>query len=224
MTPLDHFRRMPQDQRMQAYRIVDYDTKEWTWYEPRAAQLVLREAMRKHNRVLVPKARRLGASTEVEAYLFDALLMADRPLPIATMAHVDRAAKNIAGMLRGMYDGLPAGLRPKASKLNDSQIVLEESGANQTVYMAGAHGQPAWVDIPRARGRCSRQRVARLLPVLGAAPCLRRSGEPRLHGHRHRAGADGGSRLDAAPGGLASAEDRDAGDPQVHSRVPAHRR
>lgn len=140
MTPLDHFRRMPQDQRMQAYRIVDYDTKEWTWYEPRAAQLVLREAMRKHNRILVPKARRLGASTEVEAYLFDALLMADRPLPIATMAHVDRAAKNIAGMLRGMYDGLPAGLRPKASKLNDSQIVLEESGANQTVYMAGAHG------------------------------------------------------------------------------------
>ncbi len=140
MSALDQFRQLPQDTRMRAYRIVDYDTKEWTYYEPRAAQLVLREAMRRHNRILVPKARRLGASTEVEAFLFDALLMADRPLPVASMAHVDRAAKNIANMLRGMYMGLPEQMRPKASKINDSTLVLKDSGANQTVYMAGARG------------------------------------------------------------------------------------
>ena len=140
MTPLDLFRQMPQDQRMRAYRIVDYDTKDWTYYEPRPAQLILREAMRRHNRILVPKARRLGASTEVEAFMFDALIMADNPLPVASMAHVDRAARNIGGMLRGMYMGLPEELRPAHSKMNDSQLVLKESGASQSIYMAGGRG------------------------------------------------------------------------------------
>ena len=140
MTALDQFRQLPQDTRMRAYRIVDYDTKDWVWYEPRAAQLVLREAMRKHNRILVPKARRLGASTEIEAFLFDALLMADRPLPLASMAHVDRAARNIGGMLRGMYEGLPEEVRPVASKMNEYELVLKDSGAKQTVYMAGGRG------------------------------------------------------------------------------------
>lgn len=125
---------------MRAFRIVDYDTKAWVWYEPRPAQLVLREAMRKHNRIIVPKARRLGASTEVEAFLFDALLMADKPLPLASMAHVDRAARNIGGMLRGMYEGLPEELRPASTKMNEYELVLKDSGAKQTVYMAGGRG------------------------------------------------------------------------------------
>jgi hypothetical protein len=140
LTPLEQFRQLPQDTRMRAFRIVDYDTKQWVWYEPRAAQLVLREAMRTHNRIIVPKARRLGASTEVEAFLFDALLMADNPLPLASMAHVDRAARNIGGMLRGMYEGLPAEIRPQSSKMNEYELVLKESGAKQTVYMAGGRG------------------------------------------------------------------------------------
>ena len=140
MSALDQFRALPQDTRMRAFRIVDYDTKQWVWYEPRPAQLVLREAMKNHNRVIVPKARRLGASTEVEAFLFDALLMADKPLPLASMAHVDRAARNIGGMLRGMYEGLPAEIRPASAKLNEYELVLKDSGAKQTVYMAGGRG------------------------------------------------------------------------------------
>jgi len=125
---------------MRLLRIRDQATKQVVFYQPRAAQLVLRRAMLEHNRVIVPKARRLGASTEVEALFVDKMLMADRPLPLQTWAHREESARTIAGMARSMIEGLPPELGIRTKKMNESQLVLDGSGASQLILTARGHG------------------------------------------------------------------------------------
>jgi hypothetical protein len=112
-------------------------TKDNLW----PAQLALLAQLISGKDTLVVKARQMGISTLVAAYLFHCWLTADRQITIGIISHKLASAKHLFGIYRSFYDQLPAPVRKQYPLSIDSaqRITLAHSGATILCESTGSN-------------------------------------------------------------------------------------
>jgi hypothetical protein len=88
-------------------------------------------------RDLILKARQLGISTAVQAWLFKTAV--SQTVRVVTFTHLDTSTTFLRAMTRLFYDQLPAAKKPKRSTANAT--LTEYPGTNSTIF-TGTAGSP----------------------------------------------------------------------------------
>jgi len=118
-------------------RIYNKAERRMEVFEPTPEQWRLFEALLKHNRVLVLKARQIGVSTLVRAFFFWRQYTADEPLAFGVVSYSDRSAKEMRRTDKRFYDNLPKGFQRKLEVDNTHLTIFEDSKASSASFTAG---------------------------------------------------------------------------------------
>lgn len=112
-----------------------------TNFQMRPPQLKLLELLLTHNQVAVLKARQLGFTTLVIAFLLHRALTCADEYNILTVAHEGAAADRANRMMRVFLENLPAALRPNLLVDNKGELQFAHNGSLLKQGMAGGRSQ-----------------------------------------------------------------------------------
>lgn len=107
---------------------------------PNDEQMEIVEALQAPGDVLVLKGRQIGSSTIICAWMFWKAYTSLEPITLATMSHKAGSAKHLLGIIKWMYEGLPAPMRRPISIDNGSELRFADSGAGIIAVSAEGKG------------------------------------------------------------------------------------
>ena len=108
---------------------------------PNREQLEIIEAFEnKQEHLVILKARQIGSSTIVSAYLFWKWYTSSEPITIAILSHKLASSKHLLEMWFRFYDNLPALLQRPLSVRNTTTMKLADSNAEVIAVSAEGHG------------------------------------------------------------------------------------
>lgn len=103
----------------------------------RPQQEELLEALLKHNRIVVLKARQLGVSTLLRAYFLWKSYMSVEPTQHAIISYTRDSADHLHNMDKGFYLSLPKPLQRKLSKSSARTLQFGDTNAGLRAFTAG---------------------------------------------------------------------------------------
>lgn len=109
-------------------------------FVPTAAQLRLAECLVKNKRVIILKARQIGASTIVRAYFTWKALMSEEPLRLGIMSYTHESAQYLHSLDKTFVEGLPSAMRRPLDSSTSRTIKLKDSGAELRSFTSGMKG------------------------------------------------------------------------------------
>lgn len=108
--------------------------------EPNEEQLKILEALCTGDDTAVLKARQIGSSTIVSAYLFWRLYTATEPVTIAILSHKLASSKHLLEIHKTFYHSLPKFMRRPLSVENTIEMKFADSGASIIAVSAEGKG------------------------------------------------------------------------------------
>ena len=109
-------------------------------FVPTAAQLRLAECLVNNKRVIILKARQIGASTIVRAYFTWKALMSEEPLKMGIMSYTHESAQYLHSLDKTFVEGLPSAMRRPLDSSTSRTIKLKDSGAELRSFTSGMKG------------------------------------------------------------------------------------
>jgi len=106
---------------------------------PNDEQIEIINALQGDSDLLIMKGRQIGSSTIVCAWLFWKAYTSLEPITVATMSHKASSAKHLLGIIKWMYESLPAGLKRPISSDNGGELIFGDTGAG--IIAASAEGK-----------------------------------------------------------------------------------
>ena len=103
-------------------------------------QIRIIEALEKGDDVLVAKARQIGSSTIISAYIFWKTYSSISPITCAILSHKLDSSKRLLKMHKTFYDNLPKALKRGLSCNNTTIMKFEDTGAEIIAVSAGGEG------------------------------------------------------------------------------------
>lgn len=108
---------------------------------PSREQLDIIEAFEnKKEHLVILKARQIGSSTIVSAYLFWKWFTSKEPITIAILSHKLASSKHLLEMWFRFYDNLPPALKRDLAVRNTTSMKLADTGAEVIAVSAEGHG------------------------------------------------------------------------------------
>jgi hypothetical protein len=109
--------------------------------EPSEEQLeIIRSFEGGSNHLVILKARQIGSSTIVSAYLFWKWFISKEPITIAILSHKLASSKHLLEMWFRFYDNLPPALQRELDLRNTTSMRLKDTGAQVIAVSAEGHG------------------------------------------------------------------------------------
>ncbi len=109
-------------------------------FEPNPGQLRLLEALDRHQRVIVVKARQVGISTVCRAHQLHTAYTATEPVALGVLSFHERSARHLRQLDRTWLDGLPALLRRDLEQDSATEARFRDTGASLSSWTAGGRG------------------------------------------------------------------------------------
>lgn len=101
---------------------------------------IIRAFEERDEHLVILKARQIGSSTIVAAYLFWKWFTSKEPITIAILSHKLASSKHLLDMWFRFYDNLPPQLKRNLSIRNTTSMKLEDTGAEVVAVSAEGHG------------------------------------------------------------------------------------
>ena len=106
-------------------------------FVPTPAQIRLARLLLANNRVVILKARQIGASTIVRAFFTWRTLVAREPHVSGIMSYTHESSQFLHGLDKGFVEGLPAALARKLDNSTARTIKLRDTGASLRAFTSG---------------------------------------------------------------------------------------
>ena len=123
---------------IRALTIYNKDKRRLDFFELHREQEILLDALQKHDRIIILKARQLGISTLIRGWMFYQAFFDTEPRTYACIAHTHNAAENLHRIDKTYHNNFP--IKRKLSKENQTEMVFEDSGAQIRTFTAGGKG------------------------------------------------------------------------------------
>ena len=121
-------------------QVFDKNAGKTVPFVPTAPQLALVECLMTSNRVVILKARQIGASTIVRAWFTWKALLADQPVKCGIMSYTHESASYLHGLDKGFVSCLPAALSRKTDRDTARTIKFKDTGAELRSFTSGMKG------------------------------------------------------------------------------------
>ena len=118
--------------------IYNKDKRKLDFFELHREQEELLDALQKHDRIIILKARQLGISTLIRGWMFYQAFMDTEPRTYACIAHTQTASENLHRIDKTYHKNFP--LKRNLSKENQTEMVFADSGATIKTFTAGGKG------------------------------------------------------------------------------------
>lgn len=109
-------------------------------FVPTPAQWRLAECLMANKRVVILKARQIGASTIVRAYFTWKALVSEQPLKMGIMSYTHESAQYLHSLDKGFVEGLPAALGRRLDSSTARTIRFKDTGAELRSFTSGMKG------------------------------------------------------------------------------------
>lgn len=109
-------------------------------FVPTAVQLRLADCLLENKRVIILKARQIGASTIIRAYFTWKALISAEPLRLGIMSYTHESAAYLHSLDRSFVDSLPASMKRKLDSATARTIKFKDTGAELRSFTAGMKG------------------------------------------------------------------------------------
>ena len=109
-------------------------------FVPTVAQKKLIEVLKANNRIVILKARQIGASTIVRAWFSWKALMADEPIKIGIMSYTHESATYLHGLDKGFIGNLPSSISRRVESDTARTIRLKDTQVELKSFTAGMKG------------------------------------------------------------------------------------
>ena len=107
---------------------------------PNEEQMVIIDALEQGEDILTLKARQIGSSTIVVAWLFYKCYTSSEPVTMGLMSHKAASAQHLLKMAKVMLQGLPQPLQRKLSVDKVDEFRFTDTGAGMIAVSAGGKG------------------------------------------------------------------------------------
>lgn len=109
-------------------------------FVPTPEQLRLADVLLNNKRVIILKARQIGASTIVRAYFTWKALLSEEPIHSGIMSLTHESASYLHSLDKGFISSLPSALRRRLDTSNTRTIKFSDTGAQLRSFTAGMKG------------------------------------------------------------------------------------
>lgn len=109
-------------------------------FVPTPAQWRLAECLMSNKRVVILKARQIGASTITRAYFTWKALVSEQPLKMGIMSYTHESAQYLHSLDKGFVEGLPGPLIRKLDSSTARTIKFRDTGAELRSFTSGMKG------------------------------------------------------------------------------------
>jgi len=121
-------------------KVFDKNAGKMVPFTPTSAQWRLAECLMANKRVVILKARQIGASTITRAYFTWKALVAAEPLKMGIMSYTHESAQYLHSLDKGFVEGLPSALARKLDSSTSRTIKFRDTGAELRSFTAGMKG------------------------------------------------------------------------------------
>lgn len=140
--PVELLKRLREDPRafFQFLKVFDKEQNKLVPFVLNGEQEQLLEALQKHRRIVVCKARQIGCSTLIRAYFLWKTYVQSEPIQHAIISYTRDSADHLHSIDKGFYFSLPKPLQRKLKKSNNRTLQFSDTEAGLRSFTGGGKG------------------------------------------------------------------------------------
>tara|TARA_R100001530_G_scaffold133895_1_gene107930 strand:- start:14 stop:1579 length:1566 start_codon:yes stop_codon:yes gene_type:complete len=129
---------LPLDTFIRLLTIYKKKSQRLDFFDPFEVQADLLDKLQKYDKIIIVKARQMGISTMVRAWMFYQSYYDDEPKSYGCVAHTRDASYNVSKMDRVFNDNLPRGMKRTLLKNSQGEMIFKDTQASLKSFTAGA--------------------------------------------------------------------------------------